>query len=144
MSFYNQVKRINEAEYVINRIVYNEYKKYLTIDVTTQQAVLLEIVKTTSKVTVGDVAYEMKISSSAVSQLIAAMEKKELIVREKNPSNRREVFLLLGRRGLKYFEQHEYVEKMVANRLFSKLCKEELNQLESITKKLKSIALEEF
>jgi DNA-binding MarR family transcriptional regulator len=45
--------------------------------------------------TVGEIAMEMNISSSAVSQLIAKLEKNQYIKREINLQNRREIFITL-------------------------------------------------
>ncbi|NOJ73969.1 MarR family transcriptional regulator [Paenibacillus alvei] len=144
MNIYEQVKQINEADYAINRLIYKHYKPYLASSITTQQAVLLDIVYAANKITVGEIAIEMNISSSAVSQLIAKMEKNQFIHRAINPDNRREVFITLGIKGEEYFEKQEYVERSVADRLFSKLTVAERNELERITKKLKQIADEEF
>lgn len=144
LGLYEQVKQINESDYAINRLIYKHYKKYLASNITTQQAVLLDIVYYAKKINVGEIALEMNISSSAVSQLIAKMEKKQFIHRSINPENRREIFITLGSKGWEYFKKQEHVERAVADRLFSKLTFSELNELERITKKLKKIALKEF
>ncbi|MBO1004882.1 DNA-binding MarR family transcriptional regulator [Pseudogracilibacillus auburnensis] len=144
MDLYKHVKQINEADYLMNRLIYKHYRKYLASSITTQQAVLLDIVYFAKKVTVGEIAREMHISSSAVSQLIAKMEKKHFIQRSINSLNRREVYITLDKKGLEYFEKQEHVERAVANRLFSKLTSSELKELERITKKLERIAIKEF
>lgn len=144
MDLYQQVKQINEADYTINRLIYKHYKKYLASSITTQQAVLLDIVYYANKITVGEIALEMNISSSAVSQLIAKMEKNQFICRTINPDNRREIFITLDTKGREYFDKQERVERAVADRLFSKLSLSELNELERITKKLEEIAIKEF
>lgn len=144
MNLYEQVKQINEAEYAINRLIYKHYTQFLDTPVTAQQAVLLDIVYFAKKITVGEIAVEMGISSSAVSQLIGKMEKNQLIRRTANPNNRREVFITLNTKGWDYFDKQEQVERAVADRLFSKLTLSELNELERITKKLREIAVREF
>ncbi len=144
MDLYRKVKQINEAEYAINRLIYKHFKQYLASSITTQQAVLLDIVYYAQKITVGEIAVEMNISSSAVSQLIAKMEKNQFIRRTINPDNRREIFITLDAKGQEYFDKQEHVERAVADRLFAKLTVSELNELERITKKLEEIALKEF
>ncbi|WP_307226934.1 MarR family winged helix-turn-helix transcriptional regulator [Bacillus chungangensis] len=144
MDLYEQVKQINEADYTINRLIYKHYKKYLASSITTQQAVLLDIVYYANKITVGEIALEMNISSSAVSQLIAKMEKNQFICRTINPNNRREIFITLDTKGREYFDKQERVERAVADRLYSKLTLSELNELVRITKKLEEIAIKEF
>lgn len=144
MSLYEQVKRINEAEYMINRLIYKHYKQYLNSGITTQQAVVLDIVYLAKRITVGEIAIEMNISSSAVSQLIAKLEKNKYIKREINLQNRREVFITLAENGLEYFSKQDYVEQQIADKIYSKLSSKELDELERIVGKLKGIAMKEL
>ncbi|GLY12549.1 MarR family winged helix-turn-helix transcriptional regulator [Pseudobacillus badius] len=144
MSLYKQVKRINEAEYTISRLIYKQYKQYLNSGITTQQAVVLDIVYLAKRITVGEIAMEMNISSSAVSQLIAKLEKNQFIKREINLQNRREVFITLDENGLEYFSKQDYVERQIADKIYSKLSSNELDELERIVEKLKSIAMKEL
>lgn len=144
MSLYEQVKRINEAEYMINRLIYKHYKQYLNSGISTQQAVLLDIVYLAKRITVGEIAIEMNISSSAVSQLIAKLEKNKYIKREINLQNRREVFITLAENGLEYFSKQDYVEQQIADKIYSKISSNELNELERIVEKLREIAMKEL
>nr|WP_240431893.1 MarR family transcriptional regulator [Paenibacillus aceti] len=141
---YEQVKRINEAEYTINRLIFKHYKQYLDSGITTQQAVVLDIVYLAKRITVGEIAVEMDISSSAVSQLIAKLEKNQYIKREINLQNRREVFITLDHKGVEYFAQQDYVEQLIADKIYSKLSSQELDELERIVEKLKKVALKEL
>ncbi len=144
MSLYEQVKRINEAEYMINRLIYKHYKQYLNSGITTQQAVVLDIVYLAKRITVGEIAVEMDNSSSAVSQLVAKLEKNLYIKREINPQHRREIFITLDEKGLEYFSKQEYVEQQIADEIYSKLTSNEIDELERIVEKLKKIAMEEL
>lgn len=144
LSLYEQVKRINEAEYTINRLIFKHYKQYLNSGITTQQAVVLDIVYLAKRITVGEIAVEMDISSSAVSQLIAKLEKNQYIKREINLQNRREVFITLDHKGVEYFAQQDYVEQLIADKIYSKLSSQELDELERIVEKLKKVTLKEF
>ncbi|MGE7624767.1 MarR family winged helix-turn-helix transcriptional regulator [Viridibacillus sp. NPDC096237] len=144
MSFYEQIKRINEAEYTINRLIYKHYKQYLYSNISTQQAVVLDIVYLAKRITVGEIAIEMNISSSAVSQLIAKLEKNQYIKREINLQNRREVFITLDENGLEYFSKQDYVEQKIADKIYSKLSSNEVDELERIVEKLREIAMKEL
>lgn len=144
LSLYEQVKRINEAEYTINRLIYKHYKQYLNSGITTQQAVVLDIVYLAKRITVGEIAIEMNISSSAVSQLIAKLEKNQYIKREINPNNRREVFITLAENGLDYYSKQEYVEQQIADKIYSKLSSKDLDELERIVSKLMEISMKEL
>lgn len=144
MSLYEQVKRINEAEYTINRLIFKHYRQYLNSGITTQQAVVLDIVYLARRITVGEIAAEMDISSSAVSQLIAKLEKNQYIKRDINLQNRREVFITLDHKGVEYFAQQDHVEQLIADKIYSKLSPQEMDELERIVGKLKNIALKEL
>ena len=144
LSLYEQVKRINEAEYTINRLIYKHYKQYLNIGITTQQAVVLDIVYLAKRITVGEIAIEMNISSSAVSQLIAKLEKNKYIKREINLQNRREIYITLDENGLDYFSKQDYVEQQIADKIYSKLSSEELDEFERIVDKLRGIVMKEL
>ncbi|MCG7317609.1 MarR family transcriptional regulator [Brevibacillus laterosporus] len=96
------------------------------------------------RITVGEIAIEMNISSSAVSQLIAKLEKIQYIKREINLQNRREVFISLDKNGLEYFSKQVYVEQQIADKIYSKLSSNEVNELERIVEKLKEIAMKEL
>lgn len=144
LSLYEQVKRINEAEYAINRLIYKHYKQYLNSGITTQQAVVLDIVYLAKRITVGEIAIEMNISSSAVSQLIAKLVKNKYVKREINLQNRREVFITLDENGLEYFSKQNYVEQQIADKIYSKLSSNELDELERVVEKLREIAMKEL
>ncbi|MGZ9586619.1 MarR family winged helix-turn-helix transcriptional regulator [Paenibacillus marinisediminis] len=144
MSLVEQVKRINEAEYTINRLIFKHYKQYLNSGITTQQAVVLDIVYLAKRITVGEIAIEMNISSSAVSQLIAKLEMNQYIKRDINPHNRREVFITLDDKGTEYFAKQDYVEQQVVDKIYSKLTSQEVDELERIVERLKEIAMKEL
>ncbi|HDR4601663.1 MULTISPECIES: MarR family winged helix-turn-helix transcriptional regulator [Bacillus] len=144
MSLYEQVKRINEATYTIDRLIFKHYKQYLNIGITTQQVVVLDIVYVAKRSTVGEIAMEMNISSSAVSQLIAKLEKNQYIKREINLQNRREIFITLDEKGVEYFSKQDYVKQQISDKIYSKLTSKDVNQLERIVEKLKEIAMKEL
>lgn len=144
LSLYEQVKRINEATYTIDRLIFKHYKQYLNIGITTQQAVVLDIVYVAKRSTVGEIAMEMNISSSAVSQLIAKLEKNQYIKREINLQNRREIFITLDEKGVEYFSKQDYVKQQVSDKIYSKLTSKDVDELERIVEKLKEIAMKEL
>ncbi|MEN0589733.1 MarR family winged helix-turn-helix transcriptional regulator [Kurthia gibsonii] len=125
-------------------MIYKHYKQYLNSGITTQQAVVLDIVYLAKRITVGEIAIEMNISSSAVSQLIAKLEKNKYIKREINLQNRREIFITLAENGLEYFSKQDYVEQQIADKIYSKLSSNELDELERIVGKLRGIAMKEL
>jgi DNA-binding MarR family transcriptional regulator len=144
LSLYEQVKRINEATYTIDRLIFKHYKQYLNIGITTQQAVVLDIVYVAKRSRVGEIAMEMNISSCAVSQLIAKLEKNQYIKREINLQNRREIFITLDEKGVEYFSKQDYVKQQVSDKIYSRLTSKDVDELERIVEKLKEIAMKEL
>jgi DNA-binding MarR family transcriptional regulator len=94
--------------------------------------------------TVGEIAMEMNISSSAVSQLIAKLEKNQYIKREINLQNRREIFITLDEKGVEYFSKQDYVKQQVSDKIYSRLTSKDVDELERIVEKLKEIAMKEL
>lgn len=138
------VKQINEADYYINSLIYQEYQAFLDDEITPKQAILLELIKQSTQLTISETANKMKISPSAVSQLVSKLEKQGYVKRRINPSNRREILVTLRDKAHKYFEKHDQVEQMIAKRLYAKLEAAELEHFKQIILKLKQIATEEF
>lgn len=138
------VRQINEADYFINSLIYQEFQAFLDDEITPKQAILLDLIKQSTQLTISEMANKMKISSSAVSQLVSKMEKQGYLKRRINPANRREILVTLRDKSHKYFAKHDQVEQMIAERLYAKLEAAELEHFKKIILKLKQIAIQEF
>ncbi|HZG80407.1 MAG TPA: MarR family transcriptional regulator [Brevibacillus sp.] len=138
------VKEMNEAEYLINTLLLHEYRSLLDDEITTKQALLLELIHKHQRMTVREIADQMGVSSSAVSQIVGKLEKMGYVKREINLQNRREILVQLGSQGVAYFTKQEAVERDIIERFYSKMAFEEVQQLRALTLKLQNIVEEEL
>jgi len=138
------VKEMNEAEYLFNTLLLHEYRSLLDDEITTKQALLLELIHKHQRMTVREIADQMEVSSSAVSQIVGKLEKMGYVKREINLQNRREILVQLGSQGVAYFTKQEAVERDIIERFYSKMEFEEIQQLRSLTLKLQKIVEEEL
>ncbi|WP_232696524.1 MarR family winged helix-turn-helix transcriptional regulator [Brevibacillus daliensis] len=138
------VKEMNEAEYTINALLLHEYRNLLHDEITTKQALLLELIHKQKNITVRELAEKMDVSSSAISQIISKLEKMHYVKREINQSNRREILVQLDEQGFLYFVKQEQVEQDIIRRFYSKLDLEEVILLKNLTLKLRDIVEQEL
>ncbi|MCM3081893.1 MarR family winged helix-turn-helix transcriptional regulator [Brevibacillus invocatus] len=138
------VKEMNEAEYLINTLLLREYRALLDDEITTKQALLLELIHKHQRMTVKEIAEQMEVSSSAVSQIVGKLEKMGYVKREINLQNRREIIVQMGTQGFAYFTKQEEVERDIITRFYAKMELEEVRQLRALTLKLKKIVEQEL
>lgn len=138
------VKEMNEAEYLINTLLLREYRALLDDEITTKQALLLELIHKHQRMTVKEIAEQMEVSSSAVSQIVGKLEKMGYVKREINLQNRREIIVQMGTQGFAYFTKQEEVERDIITRFYAKMELEEVQQLRALTLKLKKIVEQEL
>jgi len=138
------VKEMNEAEYVINTMLLREFQTLLEDEITTKQALLLEIVNKRKSVTVREIADSMQVSSSAISQIVSKLEKSGYVKREINVHNRREILVLLDEEGVRFFAKHDQVERAIIERFYAKMDFEDVELLNKLTFKLKKIVEDEL
>ncbi|MGM1050598.1 MAG: MarR family winged helix-turn-helix transcriptional regulator [Bacillota bacterium] len=138
------VKEMNEAEYLINALLLHEYRSLLDDEITTKQALLLELIHKHQRMTVREIADQMEVSSSAISQIIGKLEKMGYVKREINLQNRREIIVQIGPQGVTYFAKQDKVERDIIERFYSKMEFEEVQQLLQLTLKLKEIVEQEL
>lgn len=138
------VNEMNEAEYLINTLLLQEYRSLLDDEITTKQALLLELIHKHERITVREIADQMEVSSSAVSQIVGKLEKMGYVKREINLQNRREIIVQIGPQGVAYFAKQEKVERGIIERFYAKMEFEEVQQLRTLTLKLKGIVEQEL
>lgn len=83
-----------------NNMIYNQGTKKLDeYNLTVQQENMLLYIMGHQGVTVNEIAAKFSITKSAVSQVLAKLEERKLILRKNNPKDRRESFISLGEEG---------------------------------------------
>ncbi len=133
------VKELNRTVYEINLTLMQKYESQIDNEITSKQAVLLEILHKNNILTVSELADLMKVTSSAVSQIISKLDKKNYVRREINPNNRREIMVLLGEEGFRYFEARDRIDQTIIEKYYSQLDFEDVLHMKNTFKNLKSI-----
>lgn len=138
------VKDLNQTVYEINLALMQKYESQIDNEITSKQAVLLEVIYKHKRLTVSEIADHIKVSSSAVSQIISKLDKKNYLRREINPDNRREIIVLLGEEGIRYFEARNRIDKAIIEKYYAQLDFEEVLTVKNTYQKLKTIIEEDL
>nr|WP_280521233.1 MarR family transcriptional regulator [Paenibacillus mangrovi] len=107
-------------------------------ELTVKQVLLLELIRTGCAST-KDLAAQLNISMSAVSQILNKLEAKEYITRSINPENRREILLKLAAKGERHFEEAQMLEDEINRDVYGQLPLEDLKHFVLILGKLNEI-----
>lgn len=133
------VTEINEMHYTMNKIIIKEYQSLLDDDLSNNQTILMDIVKDHEKISIGEIARQMKVTSSAVGQIVNKLEDENYLVRTINPKNRREILVQLADKGIRYFKKEEKINREIINRFYSQMELSEMEELKRILTKLSKI-----
>ncbi|MFC4601721.1 MarR family winged helix-turn-helix transcriptional regulator [Cohnella hongkongensis] len=133
------IQEINQIEYEINARLRFEFDQLIDDTLTDKQLIVLELIRSNPSIHAGEIAQRLRITPSAVSQILNALEKKKRLTRTINPDNRREIRLELTPEAENDFEKMETVERAIIQKYYSQLAPEELLQLKSILTKLNEI-----
>lgn len=133
------VTEINEMHYEMNKIIIKEYQSLLDDDFSNNQMILMDIVKKFEAISIGEIAQLMKITSSAVGQIVTKLENENYLMRMINPKNRREILVQLADKGFRYYEKEEKINREIVNRFYSEMELSEMEELKKILTKLSKI-----
>ncbi|MGG2055049.1 MarR family transcriptional regulator [Lysinibacillus pakistanensis] len=133
------VTEINEMHYEMNKIIIKEYQSLLDDDFSNNQMILMDIVKKFKAISIGEIAQLMKITSSAVGQIVTKLENENYLMRMINPKNRREILVQLADKGFRYYEKEEKINREIVNRFYSEMELSEMEELKKILTKLSKI-----
>jgi len=113
------------------------YKDIYGNDITPQNVYLLQLCSLNKGVTIKQLSEGMGLDSSAVSTLVARMEKKSLIKRTHGIEDRRTVFVELTQEGLQLKEDINAKADLLADSMNINITAEESKVLQSIVMKIK-------
>lgn len=134
------VQELNEIEYACQVMLAQEYAGVLDETITSSQIIILNHLNESSgRLLTGELARLMKISPSAISQMLNKMEKRKLIRRFINQENRREIYVELDVGGMEYMNTSQRVELSIIEKYYAKLSFDDLKELKNIMSKLKII-----
>jgi DNA-binding MarR family transcriptional regulator len=110
---------------------------------TKRQVAILFLILKKPETTISEIAQYFEISKSAVSQSMTQLEEEDIIIREINHDNRREMNLVLGQNGQRI--QHELfkLEQKMMTIYLTKLPIEDLHHVRDTLKKLDEIIMKE-
>jgi DNA-binding MarR family transcriptional regulator len=132
------IQQINSIQNHLNVQLASRFEHKIDNHLTAKQVLLLELIRigvTSTK----DLATQMNISTSAVSQLLNKLETKEYITRNINKENRREIILKLATKSERYFEESQMLEDEINRNVYGQLPLEDLKHLVRILEKLNTI-----
>ena len=132
------IQKINTLQNQLNIQLASRYEHKIDNQLTAKQVLLLELIRIGVSST-KDLASNLDVSMSAVSQLLNKLESKEYIVRNINKENRREIVLNLAEKGDLYFDELEKLEDEINRNVYGKLSLEDLEHLVRILSKLNAI-----
>jgi MarR family 2-MHQ and catechol resistance regulon transcriptional repressor len=105
-------------------------------DITFSQWVALDIVGKNKKCSIDEISKALHVSSSAATQLINVLQKKGLVLRKTNPTDKRVSFVELSIKAKKFFNSIKKKTNMHIKKLFSGFTDDELNTFAALIKKL--------
>jgi DNA-binding MarR family transcriptional regulator len=110
---------------------------------TKRQVAILFLILKKPETTISEIAQYFEISKSAVSQSMTKLEEEDIVIREVNHENRREMNLILGNNGQRI--QHELfkLEQKMMNIYLTKLPIEDLYHVRDTLQKLDEIIMKE-
>ena len=132
------IQQINLLQNQLNMYLVTKYQHRIDNQLTAKQVLLLELISNRVSST-KEIAQQMGVSTSAVSQLLNKLEDKGYITRTVNPKNRREILIAPAQKGKDYFATQEAISKEIDETVYGKLPEEDLQQLASILRKLNMI-----
>ena len=109
----NKMKSIFTKLDEINYVLLHHYEEIIGYNIPPKQALVLEHLHRHSKLSVNELASEMKVTPGAISQLLAKLEQQQYIVRSINPESCREIIVTLGEKGTNLYQAFEKIDQII-------------------------------
>ena len=109
----NKMKSIFTKLDEINYVLLHHYEEIIDYNIPPKQALVLEHLHRHSKLSVNELASEMKVTPGAISQLLAKLEQQQYIVRSINPESCREIIVTLGEKGTNLYQAFEKIDQII-------------------------------
>ncbi|MEC4587927.1 MarR family transcriptional regulator [Bacillus safensis] len=130
------IQELNNIEARIHQKLRLEFEELFVDELTDKQHIVLNFIEQKGGSSPIQIAQQLGITQSAVSQLLNTLEKKEWIRRNINPNNRRELHVELSEKAKTYLENMRKVELAIIEKYYSALSFDEISTLTSIYEKL--------
>ncbi|TYS36738.1 MarR family winged helix-turn-helix transcriptional regulator [Bacillus pumilus] len=132
----SMIQQLNNIEARIHQKLRLEFEELFVDELTDKQHIVLNFIEQKGGSSPIQIAQQLGITQSAVSQLLNTLEKKEWIRRSINPHNRRELHVELSEKAITYLENMRKVELAIIEKYYSGLSFDEISTLTSIYEKL--------
>ncbi|WP_167553293.1 MarR family winged helix-turn-helix transcriptional regulator [Evansella clarkii] len=136
------IRDLEEVVIDINLILNHEFSTELNMKLSHNQQMVLFLVGTRGVKHVKDLAYLLNISTSAVSQIVAKLEKKEMIERQVDPNNRRSTILKLGQAGKDLLNRLDKMRNTIFQKYLAEMDIKDLQSLRESFTKFREIIIE--
>lgn len=130
------IQELNNIEARIHQKLRFEFEELFVDELTDKQHIVLNFIEQKGGSSPIQIAQQLGITQSAVSQLLNTLEKKEWIRRSINPQNRRELHVELSEKAKTYLENMRKVELAIIEKYYSTLTLDEISTLTTIYEKL--------
>lgn len=125
------------------RKLHTEFADNMVSDITPNQLMVLQCINDTGKATVSEVAGRIGVSLSAISAQVERLHRMGIVDRERDPDDRRVVWLFLTEDGRNLVATCMESRLKVVERYLGRLPQEDLNKLMDICTNILSIMREE-
>ncbi|WDH84732.1 MarR family transcriptional regulator [Paenibacillus urinalis] len=140
------VTRMNQVLDEFNVLITKEVKDLDDYNLTSQQEVILIYISKHERITANEISQAFDITKSAVSQVLTKLEQEKMILKQVNPDNRRESFIVLDEQGQSFITKLAQIDQVMIDKYYSKIDLPKLIQMtetmEEINKIIKKSKLE--
>lgn len=137
-SLIDEIQRVSEE---VVELFQKKQRGYTHYELNNQQFVLLSLLIKNNSLSPIELAAEMKISKSAVSQLLLKLENEGFVIRKKYKNDNRSVTVELDEKGKIYKEEMEEFEKEILKKYYDGFTVTELENMLELIKKSRDILL---
>lgn len=129
-------KPIENIFAIKNKIMAEMHHFFLDIQITHTQWLVLRIVKKNESISIKELARLLRITSSAVTQIVDSLVNKDLLLRKRNPDDRRVLKMALTEKSKNKFDSIKKKSLNSVYTLFDVLNDDDLSNYSELNKKI--------
>lgn len=137
--YYQIIRELDQARDEYGALITRETKKWDEYHLTVQQELMMGCIIRHEPMTAVEIASMFHISKSAVSQVLAKLENKDLIERRKNPCDRRQELIQLSEQGKQYAAMTQAVIRTLVEKYYSQISLEDLAHMLRTLRQLNTV-----
>ncbi|MDZ5711837.1 MarR family winged helix-turn-helix transcriptional regulator [Jeotgalibacillus haloalkalitolerans] len=133
------VKELHDTFDETSRLLTEDLEPLSQFNLTPQQENYLMFCVKYAPLTARELVHEFQVSKSAVSQVIARLEKDRFIEREQNPENKRETLIYLGPKGRMFARRIKDFNEKMTEQYYTHLSISEIEAVINSLRKLNDV-----